>query len=101
MEPTILLFVTGESRLGRLVRARLDRHEFLNPDLEGRIQVLWGEEHPHLVELYGVTEYPTVVAIDDKQKKLWLMSGTWNLTRRLFKRALNFGHLHRTRRRMS
>ena len=100
MEATILFFVTGESRIGKLVRKRLDTHQFLNPDLEGRIQVLWGEEHPQLAEHYGVTEYPTVVAIDDKQNKLWHTSGGWNLTRRFFQRALNHGKLSKTDKRL-
>ena len=100
MEATILLFVTGESRVGKLVRERLDRHQFLNPDLEGRIQVLWGEEHPQLAEHYGVTEYPTVVAIDDKQNKLWHTAGGWNFTRRFFQRALNHGKLSETNKRL-
>lgn len=100
METTILLFVTGESRVGRLVRERLETHQFLNPDLEGRIQVLWGEEHPQLAEHYGVTEYPTVVAIDDKHNKLWHTSGGWNLTRRFFQRAVNHGKLSKTKKRL-
>ena len=100
MEPTILLFITGESRIVKLVRERLDTHQFLNPDLEGRVQILVGEEHPHLAENYGVTEYPTAVAIDDNNNKLWHTSGWQNLTRRFFKRSLNYGKLSKTDKRL-
>ena len=99
-EPTLLLFVSGESRFGKFVRKRLDRHKFLNSGLEGRLKVLFGEEHPHLAAHYGVTEYPAVVLIDDDQNKLYHTSG-WNLTRKMFRRAINYGKLSKTKKRLA